>query len=142
MNYKSLFASTIFFLCGSFILWDTIRQLRLNRYLREHGILTSSVITDTNLTEVREGYISQFKVTFQDQHGSLHQASFSAQDSIDECLYLVGDEILVYYDPSRPKRSATADDVDSSKGYVNKILLGLASLALGFFLLWNSLGAA
>ncbi|RSK43288.1 DUF3592 domain-containing protein [Hymenobacter perfusus] len=130
--------ATVCFTMGIYLIWINARQLRLNIYLRANGILTSAVITEARLTRERDAFISHFKATYQDPHHRLHEANFSAKDSNEEFLYLVGGEIHVYYDPLRPENCALATDVKSTGAYY-ALVFGAAAITYVAYMIWEVL---
>ncbi|MBT2557701.1 DUF3592 domain-containing protein [Hymenobacter sp. ISL-91] len=139
MDYFLLIADTLIVFYGIYVIYISVKQLQLNQYLRRCGLLTSAVITEVELTKERDSYISRLKVTFQDERHRTYDAHFAAKDSAEEYLYLVGGEVLIYYDPLQPERSALAAGIDSSWSFYAQILFGFMCLACGFHLLQETL---
>lgn len=126
------FTASVCIALGGYLIWISSRQVRLDRYLRDHGILTAAVITEASLRREKDYFISTFKAQYEDQFRRLHETKFIARDSNDEYLYLVGGEVLVSYDPLRPERCELAIHVNSNGPYYG-IGLGAASIAIGLY---------
>ncbi|WP_019948305.1 DUF3592 domain-containing protein [Hymenobacter aerophilus] len=130
----SALVSVVFMiLAGLWLFRDGMRQLELNRYLQTQGVLIPALITEAEI--IRE--ISYFKVTYQDEQERSYSAAFSVKGSNDECLYLAGAEIPVYYDPLHPERVVLATTVNSSWGNYENMLGGASSFVFGLYLLWK-----
>jgi hypothetical protein len=131
------FTALICIVLGGYLIWTNSRQVRLKRYLRDHGVLAAAVITEASLRQEKDYFISTFKVQYEDQFRRLHEAKFTARDSNEEYLYLVGGEVLVRYAPLYPERCDLAMHINSDALYYG-IGLGAAIIACGLYQMWEA----
>jgi hypothetical protein len=131
------FTASVCIALGSYLVWINSRQVRLNRYLRDHGVLTVAVIIEASLRRGKDYFISTFKAQYEDQFRRLHEAKFIEHDSNEEYPYLVGGEVLVRSDPLRPERRELAIHITSGAPYYG-IGLGAAIIACGLYQIWEA----
>jgi len=130
-------AAAVCIVTGIYLVWTYTKQFRFNRYLRDHGTLTTAVITAANLSRHRDASVSNFNIQYEDQLHHLHETELTARDSNEEYLYLVGSKVLIAYDPLRPERCILAIDANSNTPYYG-IGLGAVSIAQGIYMIWEA----
>jgi hypothetical protein len=86
-----------------------LRKYLRHRYLREFGVQARATILAVQQIPQKNKPVIRMEVDYPDEAGQRRQARVFAPDSEDTFYYVVGNEIVIRYDPLRPQYCETED---------------------------------
>ncbi|MCB2376851.1 DUF3592 domain-containing protein [Hymenobacter sp. BT635] len=117
-----------------------LRKYLRHRYLRQFGMQAAATILVAQQIRQKNKPIMRLDIEYRDEAGQRQQARVVAPDSEDSFDYLVGNEVVIRYDPLRPAHCETEDVLNrgwwESPLVLTLLLLAGSGFMLGITLKW------